>query len=70
MDTISYDHLRVRTDTGRAVRSVQQQMRERAGTRVTMSQVLEALLAAWKREHGVFFGLAFDDGDTSDTAPK
>ena len=70
MDTISYDHLRVRTDTGRALRSVQRQMRARTDSRVTISQVVDALIVAWKREHGSFFGLSLDTDDTSDTAPK
>lgn len=63
-----YDHLRIKPESSRALHQVQQQMRARSDARVTMSQVLDALIAAWRRDHGVFFGLSLDDAeDTSGT---
>lgn len=59
-DTVSYDHLRLRPETGQAVRELQQQMAASSKTRVTISAVIAELVASYKRHHIVFPGFSPD----------
>jgi hypothetical protein len=59
-DTVSYDHLRIRPETGQAVRELQRQMKADSKTRVTMSDAIDVIVAFYRRHNSVFPGFSPD----------